>query len=53
MSVPCQRMVANIAPVASGPVLGAPAPTEANPLPSWNEGSAKEAIRAFVRATTD
>ena len=26
---------------------------EANPLPSWNEGATKQAIVAFVRATTD
>jgi len=34
--------------------LGAVAPADAqsDPLPSWNAGSAKDAILAFVRATT-
>src|SRR5882724_3345374 len=32
-------------------VVGAHA--QIDPLPSWNDGSAKQAIVAFVRATTD
>ena len=31
----------------------APESAGADPLPSWNEGAAKQAIIAFVRATTD
>jgi len=31
----------------------AQAPAEGSPLPSWNDGAAKQAILDFVRATTD
>jgi phosphoglycolate phosphatase-like HAD superfamily hydrolase len=31
----------------------APASAQTDPLPSWNEGKAKQAIVAFVKATTD
>jgi haloacid dehalogenase-like hydrolase len=31
----------------------AQAPVPADPLPSWNDGTAKQAIVAFVKATTD
>ncbi len=34
-------------------LAGAAAPTVADPLPSWNEGPAKQAIIQFVRDTTD
>lgn len=30
-----------------------PAPAQTDPLPSWNDGPAKQAIVAFVRTTTD
>ena len=33
--------------------LGRLALAEADPLPSWNDGPAKSAIRNFVRAITD
>ena len=45
--------------LAALPVLPAPFPSKpaladtADPLPSWNDGTAKQAIRAFVRDTTD
>jgi phosphoglycolate phosphatase-like HAD superfamily hydrolase len=34
-------------------VAGAPALAETDPLPSWNEGPTRQAIVAFVEATTD
>jgi phosphoglycolate phosphatase-like HAD superfamily hydrolase len=41
-------------PILPAPVLRTPARAQpADPLPSWNEGAAKEAILAFVQATTD
>ena len=33
--------------------IGAPAQTDGNVLPSWNDGPAKQAIVDFVKATTD
>jgi hypothetical protein len=33
--------------------IAAPAQTDANVLPSWNDGPAKQAIVDFVKATTD
>jgi hypothetical protein len=33
--------------------VAAPAQTTSEPLPSWNDGAAKQAIFDFVRATTD
>ncbi|MCI0573223.1 MAG: haloacid dehalogenase-like hydrolase [Myxococcaceae bacterium] len=34
-------------------VVGLPAAAQTDPLPSWNEGPAKQAILGFVRATTE
>ena len=34
-------------------LLGVQASAQGNPLPSWNEGSVKQAIVEFVRASTD
>jgi phosphoglycolate phosphatase-like HAD superfamily hydrolase len=34
-------------------LAGAPASAQTDPLPSWNDGPAKQAIVAFVQATTD
>jgi phosphoglycolate phosphatase-like HAD superfamily hydrolase len=46
-----------VLPTASGTLLPnsaqAQTATRANPLPSWNDGPAKQAIFDFVRATTD
>jgi phosphoglycolate phosphatase-like HAD superfamily hydrolase len=43
--------------ILSSPLLSvsatAQAPSAADPLPSWNEGAAKQAIVDFVKATTD
>ena len=33
--------------------IGAQALAQTDPLPSWNDGPAKQAIVAFVQATTD
>jgi phosphoglycolate phosphatase-like HAD superfamily hydrolase len=43
-------------PALSGPTLTVPASAQATPggpLPSWNDGAAKQAILDFVRVTTD
>jgi hypothetical protein len=37
----------------SAPARADDLPTRGDPLPSWNEGGTKQAIVAFVRATTD
>jgi haloacid dehalogenase-like hydrolase len=37
----------------SAPARADDLPTRGDPLPSWNEGATKQAIVAFVRATTD
>ena len=39
--------------VRAVPPRSAPAQTAGDPLPSWNDGPAKQAIVDFVRATTD
>jgi hypothetical protein len=44
------------APTSSTPTTGQPATTTAavaDPLPSWNDGPAKQAIVDFVKTTTD
>jgi haloacid dehalogenase-like hydrolase len=38
---------------AAGLSVAGPARAESDPLPSWNDGPARDAILAFVRATTD
>jgi hypothetical protein len=38
---------------AAGLSAAGPAGAQTDPLPSWNDGSAKNAILKFVRATTD
>src|SRR5437763_10818373 len=48
----------NLWPIALALLVGAQlalaqAPPPTDPLPSWNEGPAKQAIVAFVSATTD
>ena len=44
-------------PALSGPFLTLPASAQtapsASPLPTWNDGAAKQAILDFVRATTE
>jgi phosphoglycolate phosphatase-like HAD superfamily hydrolase len=46
-----------VLPVLSAPLLSVSAPAQTappgGPLPSWNDGPAKQAIVDFVRATTD
>src|SRR5580698_10007139 len=39
--------------ISSAQISGAPpAPSADNPLPSWNDGPAKQAIASFVQQTT-
>ena len=40
-------------PALTASLRATPAQAQADPLPSWNDGSAKQAIVDFVRATTD
>src|SRR5215831_13230763 len=44
-------------PALSGPLLTVQGPAQTTPsgtpLPSWNDGAAKQALLDFVRATTD
>jgi hypothetical protein len=42
-------------PILSAPIfpISAQAQTTGDPLPSWNDGPAKQAIIAFVKETTD
>jgi hypothetical protein len=47
-----RRFLAFVLAFAAGLAGGAPALAQTDPLPSWNEGSAKQAIISFVRATT-
>jgi phosphoglycolate phosphatase-like HAD superfamily hydrolase len=46
-------LATTIAAASLAPYLQAQAQTNVDPLVSWNDGPAKEAIRNFVRATTD
>jgi phosphoglycolate phosphatase-like HAD superfamily hydrolase len=49
-SIPFARVFLAIAPLAAG--VGAYALAQTDPLPSWNDGPAKQAIVGFVRVTT-
>jgi hypothetical protein len=40
-------------PSPSTPSTGQPSATRIDPLPSWNDGPAKQAILGFVKTTTD
>jgi hypothetical protein len=44
---------ATLATVPLKQYAGAQTATPANPLPSWNEGPARQAVLDFVRVTTD
>ena len=48
-----RQFVALTLGAAAGASLAGKATAEADPLPSWGDGATKEAILAFVRATTD
>lgn len=45
--------IVNLAAALSLVLLSAPNSFAADPLPSWNNGSSKSAITAFVTAVTD
>jgi hypothetical protein len=47
------RLLASVLALAVGLALGTPALAQTDPLPSWNNGPAKQAIVEFVRTTTD
>jgi len=46
------RLLTSVLVLASGLALAAHALAQTDPLPSWNDGPAKQAIIKFVRATT-
>ena len=46
-------IVAHIFALGALIALGAPADAQTVPLPSWNDGPAKQAIIQFVQDTTD
>ena len=52
MRSPRRRFLASVLALAAGLAFGSPALAQSDPLPSWNDGPAKEAIVSFVRATT-
>ena len=52
MWFPRRRFLASSVALAAGLAIGSPALAQTDPLPSWNDGAAKEAIVSFVRATT-
>jgi len=49
---PRRRFLVSSVALAAGLAIGSPALAQTDPLPSWNDGAAKEAIVSFVRATT-
>ncbi len=51
-SSPRRRWLAPFAALFAVVLIAAPALAQSDPLPSWNEGAAKQAIVAFVEATT-
>ena len=53
-SLPCGGLMSFVRVLAMGAVLAlsAQARAQTDPLPSWNDGAAKQAIVAFVQATT-
>jgi hypothetical protein len=48
-----RQFAALVLGTAASLTLAAPATAQSDPLPSWNDGPAKEAIVKFVQATTD
>jgi phosphoglycolate phosphatase-like HAD superfamily hydrolase len=48
-----RRRLALLAVVIIGLAFGPEALAQVDPMPSWNDGSAKQAIIAFVKTTTD
>jgi phosphoserine phosphatase len=48
-----RRTLAWVVALAAGLAFAARAPARSDPLPSWNEGSARRAILEFVQTTTD
>ena len=48
-----RQFAALVLGTAASVTLAAPATAQSDPLPSWNDGPAKEAIVKFVQATTD
>ncbi len=49
---PRRRFLVSSVALAAGLAIGSPALAQTDPLPSWNDGAAKEALVSFVRATT-
>jgi phosphoglycolate phosphatase-like HAD superfamily hydrolase len=47
-----RRFLGSALALTAGLAFSSPALAQSDPLPSWNDGAAKEAIVSFVRATT-
>ncbi|MGB8433508.1 MAG: HAD family hydrolase, partial [Burkholderiales bacterium] len=47
-----RRFLGSVLALAAGLAFGSPALAQSDPLPSWNDGATKEAMIAFVKATT-
>jgi phosphoglycolate phosphatase-like HAD superfamily hydrolase len=52
-STTCRSISVLVATLLAGLCLPAHALAQGDPLPSWNDGAAKQAIVSFVKATTD
>ena len=53
MQLDRRRFTALMLGAAAAAAIAGPASADDDPLPSWNDGPAKQAILKFVRATTD
>src|SRR6478735_4191596 len=56
MAFPAETSLARrtfLAAGALGLLIAKPARAQTDPLPSWNDGAAKQAILSFVKETTD
>jgi phosphoserine phosphatase len=53
MIYPLRIFLVSLLALAAGIALGTPAFAETDPLPSWNDGPAKQAILEFVQKITD
>jgi phosphoserine phosphatase len=52
-TITCRSICLLITTLLAGLSMPAPAFAQADPLPSWNDGAAKQAIMRFVKETTD
>ena len=53
MTLHVRLLMASVLAIAAGLACGQQALAQTDPLPSWNDGPAKQAIVKFVQETTD